>query len=224
MRTFLANVAIPAALLAAGSLHAAPLEAPASTTARADTDWVLAKLAQPAPMRTSFVELRSSKLLKKPLRLQGEYRRPDEATLVREVTAPYTEKTTIRAGEVEILRTGKAPRRFSLARAPELAGLQASFGALLAGDRRELEQHYQLDTQGTRHRWTMTLLPRDAGLAKKLQAITLYGRGAELRCIETQPSRGETQRTLLADAARAADGVNGAGALATLCYGGSKAP
>lgn len=205
------------ALLLAGSLHAASPE-PAS----ADTDWILARLAHPAPMRTSFVEVRGSKLLKKPLRLQGEYQRPDEATLVREVTAPYQETTTIRAGEVVIVRAGKPPRRFSLARAPELAGLQASFGALLSGDRRVLEQHYHLDTQGTRQRWTMTLLPQDAAMAKQLQAITLYGRGAELRCIETQPARGETQRTLLAGAARAAAGINAAGSLATLCYGDSR--
>lgn len=175
------------------------------------------------PARTSFVELRGSRLLKKPLRLQGEYRRPDADTLVREVTAPYAETTTIRAGEVEIVRAGKTPRRFSLARVPELAGLQSSFGALLAGDRRLLEQHYRLDTQGTRQRWTMTLTPKSAPMQQKLQTITLYGRGAELRCIETQPARGEAQRTLLAGAARAAGNVAAPGALATLCYGGAKA-
>lgn len=205
------------ALLSAGSLRAAPPEP------RVQTDWILARLARPAPMRTSFVELRDSRLLKKPLRLEGEYRRPDAETFVREVTQPYAEETIIRAGEVEIARGGKPVRRFSLARVPELAGLQASFGALLAGDRRTLEQHYFLDTQGTRQRWTMTLLPKDAALASKLQAITLYGRGAELRCIETQPTQGETQRTLLATAARAAEGVQRAGALAALCYGGAKA-
>jgi hypothetical protein len=206
-----------AALLLAGSPHAASPE-----PQRADTDWILARLAKPAPMRTSFVEVRGSRLLKKPLRLQGEYQRPDEATLVREVTAPYQETTTIRAGEVEVARAGKPPRRFSLARVPEFAGLQVSFGALLAGNRRVLEQHYLLDTQGTRQRWTMTLLPRDPALAKQLQAITLYGRGAELRCIETQPARGETQRTLLAGAARAASGIDAPGSLAALCYGDAR--
>ena len=173
-------------------------------------------------MRTAFVELRGSKMLKKPIRLQGEYRRPDEDTLVREVTAPYVESTVIRAGEVVITRKDKSPRRFSLSRAPELSGLQASFGALLAGDRAELERTYRLAPAGTRARWTMTLTPRDAALATRLQAITLYGRGAELRCIETQPARGETQRTLLAGAAEAARNVTAAGALATLCYGGNK--
>jgi len=202
-------------MLAAGL----PCAAASPEAARAETDWILARLARPAPMRTSFVELRGSKLLKTPLRLQGQYLRPRSDTLVREVRAPYVETTTIRAGEVQIARAGKSPRRFSLSRAPELAGLQASFGALLAGDRKLLEQHYTLATDGTRQRWTMTMTPKHAALAGKVQAITLYGRGAELRCIETQPASGDLQRTLLASAARAADGINGAGALAALCYG-----
>ena len=219
-------------LLVAGCLLAAPPEAGQGAPqaqaraeprdASADADWILARLARPVPMRTGFVELRGSALLKKPLRLQGEYRRPAEDTLVREVSAPYVETTTIRAGEVVITRAGKSPRRFSLARVPELAGLQASFGALLTGDRVQLERTYRLAVDGTRARWTMTLTPRDAALAARLQGVTLYGRGAELRCIETQPARGQTQRTLLAGAAEAAQGVTAAGALATLCYGGAK--
>lgn len=202
-------------------LRAAPSEA-GNDPSRVDSEWILSKLVQPVPARTSFVELRGSKLLKKPLRLQGEYLRPDADTLVRKVAAPYAETTTIRAGEVEIARTGKSPRRFSLARVPEMAGLQSSFGALLSGDRRALELHYDLHTQGTRQRWTMTLTPKDAAMRQKVQTITLYGRGSELRCIETQPTQGDAQRTLLAGAARAAEGVTGAGALATLCYGGAR--
>ena len=54
-----------AALLCAVTTHA-------QTTA-VDSGWILSKLAQPAPMRTSFVEVRSSRLLKNPLRLSGEY-------------------------------------------------------------------------------------------------------------------------------------------------------
>jgi hypothetical protein len=214
------RLSAPAALLA---LACTPLLAASPDPARIDSDWILSKLVQPVPARTSFVELRGSKLLKKPLRLQGEYLRPDADTLVRQVAVPYVETTTIRAGEVEIARAGRTPRRFSLSRVPELASLQASFGALLSGDRRLLEQHYRLDTQGTRQRWIMTLTPKDASMLQKVQTVTLYGRGAELRCIETQPVGSDAQRTLLAGAARAAEGVTGAGALATLCYGGAKA-
>lgn len=197
-------------MIAATSTRAAAPEA-------VDAGWVLQKLARPAPTRTAFVELRDSPLLKAPLRISGEYRRPDDATLVRAVLAPYVETTTIRDGQASIVR-GSQQRSFSLARVPELAGLQASFGAMLAGDRATLERHYRIAASGTRQHWTLGLVPRDAALAAKVRDIALHGRGAELRCIETTPARGnEVQRTLLASAARAAYAVSDAGKLAALC-------
>jgi len=182
-------------------------------------DWVLQKLARPAPMQTPFVEVRDSPMLKAPLRIAGEYARPDADTLVRQVRAPYVETTTIRAGEATIARAGRTPRTFSLSRVPELAGLQASFGALLSGDAGALREAYRIDTNGTRQHWSMTLVPKDAALAGKVRDIVLRGRGAELRCIETRPVKGDLQRTLLAGAARAADGITAADALAALCHG-----
>jgi len=209
------------ALAGAPSLHAAPEPGVAAVEA----DWILDRLARPAPMRTAFVELRESRLLKSPLRLSGEYRRPAADVLVREVRAPYAETTTIRtgeagAGEATIARAGKAPRTFSLSRAPELAALQASFGALLSGDRDELARHYTIDSDGTRGNWTLALVPRRAELAVQVRDIVLYGRGAELRCIETRtPGNEQPQRTLLASAAHAAvENVDTAG-FAALCHG-----
>jgi len=214
-------VALAGCLFAAAPLCAAPLD---TATTRVEAGWVLARLARPTPTRTAFVELRGSPLLKTPLRVEGEYQRPSEDTLVREVRAPYAETTTIVSGksgpgEVRIARPGKSPRTFSLSRAPELGGLQDSFGALLAGDRARLEQHYRIATDGTRERWTMTLIPKQAALGARLRSVVLRGRGAELRCIETQPVRGELQRTLLAGAARAAYRVTDPAALFALCNG-----
>jgi hypothetical protein len=205
-----------AGAFASSALCAAP-EAPVQA------DWILQKLARPAPTRTDFVELRDSKLLKQPLRLSGEYARPDDDTLVRRVRTPYAETTTLRAGEATIERSGKPPRRFSLSRLPDLAGLQAGFGAMLSGDRATLEQFYRITADGTRQRWVMTLVPKDAQLAVKVRDITLYGRGAELRCIETRAAKGdEVQRTLLAGAARESDGVATGDALMALCRGGAQ--
>lgn len=187
----------------------------------ATADWILDKLARPAPMSTAFLELRESRMLKNPLRLSGEYRRPVDGVLVREVRVPYLETTTLRAGEATIERAGRAPRTFSLSRAPELAGLQDSFGALLSGDRVSLESLYRLRSEGTRQRWTLVLTPSASELASRLQTITLYGQGAELRCIETRMVDAEQpQRTLLASAARAATGVVDGDGLARLCHQG----
>lgn len=188
----------------------------------ADADWVLKALARPAPMRTDFVEVRVSPLLKDPLRLVGEYRRPVADTLVREVRSPYAETTTLRAGEATIARAGKTPRKFSLSRAPELASLQSSFGALLAGDRAQIEKTYTLGVQGPRERWTLTLAPKDKALAARVRDITLHGQGAELRCIETRPVKGDLQRTLLASAALAVKPATDAKAMEALCRVGVK--
>ena len=205
-------LAVLAAGLATAPLHAAPDDV--------DAGWILAKLARPAPSHTPFVELRDSRLLKAPLRISGVYRRPDDATLVREVRAPYAETTTIRAGEAVIERAGKSPRRFSLARAPELGGLQASFGALLSGDAARLRRHYDIRSEGSRGDWRLLLAPKDAALAAKVEQVVLHGRGSELRCIESIPAAdGAVQRTLLAGAARQAAGIESAKALAALCSG-----
>lgn len=164
------------------------------------------------------MELRGSPLLEAPLRVSGEYRRPEADVLVRVVRAPHPEKTTLRDGTIEIARAGKV-RRFALSRAPELAGLQAGFGALLGGDRETLERHFAIEASGTRADWILTLSPADPALAKKLRSIVLHGHGAEVRCIETQPIEGDLQRTLLAGTAVAAADVADPGALASLCRG-----
>lgn len=191
---------------------------PATAAKPVNTNWILARLARPAPMRTAFVELRESPLLKTPLRLSGEYRRPSDGVLVREVRAPYAETTTISAGEATIERAGKSPRTFSLTRAPELGSLQASFGALLSGDGAALRQHYAITSDGSRQQWTLVMVPKDEQLAGKLRDITLYGQGSELRCIETRTTADpEPQRTLLAGAARDAAGIDDAASMARLC-------
>jgi hypothetical protein len=205
--------------LAAAVLSLAAVPALAQT---ADADWILKALARPAPMRTDFVEVRVSPLLKDPLRLVGEYRRPVADTLVREVRSPYAETTTLRAGEATIARAGKTPRKFSLSRAPELASLQSSFGALLAGDRAQIEKTYTLGVQGPRERWTLTLTPKDKALASRVRDIVLHGQGAELRCIETRPVKGDLQRTLLASAALAVKPATDAKAMEALCRVGVK--
>lgn len=186
-----------------------------------DAAAIVRLLAQPTPSHTGFVELRGSALLKEPLRVEGEYRRPDSATLVREVRAPYAETTTIADGKVSIARAGKPVRVFALQRIPELQDLQTSFGALLSGDAAVLEQSYRLEARGSSERWQLLLTPKSEALSRRVRSITLRGRGSELRCIETQPAKGDLQRSLLGAAASDARVVRDAAALTTLCHDGA---
>ncbi|SEM39614.1 hypothetical protein SAMN05428989_3733 [Pseudoxanthomonas sp. GM95] len=204
-------------LCSAGPLCAA---SPEPASAQVDPAWILSKIARPGAITTQFVELRGSALLKTPLRVEGRYARDADATLVREVTAPYHEKITLKGDTATLERDGKKPRTFSLSRAPELADLQKGFGALLSGDASQLEQHYTLTAGGTRQAWQLKLDPKDAAAAKApVRDLQLYGKGAELRCIETTSDKGEVQRTLLAGAAQAAAKLTEGDALTALCRG-----
>jgi len=205
-----------AVALCAAALPCAAAPEPAGPV---DAAWILQAVARPAPSRTVFVELRDSPMLRQPLRLQGEYRRETDGRLVRQVDTPYAETTTLADGEALVERAGRAPRRIALAQVPELAAVQAGFGALLAGDRELLQKTYTVQADGVRERWTLRLVPRDPRLAAWLQRIDLHGRGAELRCVESHPAKGEPQRTLMAGAAAAAAGVEDPAALAALCHG-----
>lgn len=184
------------------------------------------RLQRPTPMSTPFVEVRDSPLLKAPLRISGEYRRPDADTLQREVRSPYQELTTISAGRNGApgsarIQRGSKVRTLSMARVPQLASLQASFGAMLSGDVQRIREHYELRSSGDRQAWTLLMTPTDKGVAGHVRDITLYGRGSELRCIETRPAQGnEIQRTLLAGAAQAAASVQDSAGLTALCREG----
>lgn len=184
-----------------------------------DAAWILQKLARPLPVSTAFVEVRSSPMLKEPLKLVGRYSRPDAETLVREVTSPYHETATLRDGRASLQREGKPERSFDMARAPELAGLKNVLGAVLAGDGAALHRQFAITTTGVRQAWQMTLVPTDAEMAARVKSLQLFGRGAELRCIQTQPVRGEVQRTLLAGAAGQAAQAGPGTDLAALCQG-----
>lgn len=186
-----------------------------------DSGWILGQLKQPAPAATPFLELRESELLEAPMRISGEYRRPDADTLVRQVSAPYVETTTLKDGRATIEREGRSPRSFALSRAPELAGLQAGFGALLAGDHAMLEQHYAIGAYGSAEGWTMTMAPRSRDLARRVKSISLFGAGDDLRCIETLTAEDEVQRTLLGSAALDAAGADAGDGFLALCRGGA---
>ena len=186
-----------------------------------DSEAIVRALARPAPAATAFVEVRDSPLLRAPLRVSGEYRRPDARTLVREVRAPYAETTTLRDGEAVLAREGRPERRFALSRAPELAALQGSFGALLSGDVESLRRHYTIDAQGSAADWSLRLVPRDARLAAQLRDLVLRGGGDELHCIEHTPVKGERRYTLMGPAAEAALDAGDAADIAALCRSGA---
>jgi hypothetical protein len=162
--------------------------APAICCAGPDVDSLLKSLARPAPSTTPFVEVRYSKLLDQPLVVKGQLEYHEDGALVRAVNDPFRERTEIRGETVTVERVGKATRRFSLKRAPELRSMLAGFGAVLGGSRASLEQDFNLAVTGEGAHWQLSMTPKSAAVGKYVRDIVIQGRENEPKCIVvTQP-------------------------------------
>ena len=180
------------ALLSSGPSPAAPPEAVAPDLAA-----FVARLAQPTPASTAYTEVRFVHMLRKPLVLHGELTYAGPGRLGKRVDTPYRETTRVADGNVEVEREGRAPKRFELARAPELDALLTGFSALLGGDATMLQAFYTISLVDNASNWTLTLTPRAPALAKHLRALVVDGRGNEPNCFTSQQTDGDSSVMLL---------------------------
>ena len=190
--------------------------APASSSAQA----LIAALGVPAPARTPFAEARFMQVLDQPLVVSGELAWLGGDRLQRQVMQPHQETATIADDEVTLQRAGKSPRRFSLGRAPQLQVLLDSFVALLSGDAGRLQQAFEIRQGGDpAGAWTLTLVPRDAKVAKAIASITIDGAGRESRCMRMQEADGDLAIDLLGPLAAKMPAQPTREALQALCQG-----
>jgi len=169
------------------------------------------QLGRKPPVTTPFVEYRFSHLLKKPLRTSGTLEYRADGVLARVVESPYREVTEVSGDQVRIRRGDKPPRTLSLQRAPQLRVLLGSFRALLEGRLMPLQQDFRVSLVEDAARWTLTLEPRDAQLAKHLARIEVFGSAERPGCLRAMEPDGDGGITLM-DAAliRALPPVNAA--------------
>jgi hypothetical protein len=163
----------------------------ASQANELNVDALVGRLARPAPATTEFVEVRFSSLLDEPVTAGGQLEYLETGALVRRVETPYRERSELLGKTVTIEREGARPRRFSIDRAPELRGLMASFGALLAGDKATLDEYFQVEAAGQAETWRLTLIPRDRRLGRTLSAIVVNGREDAPRCFRLEEKDGD---------------------------------
>jgi hypothetical protein len=166
--------------------------------AASSTQTLIAGLGQPAPAHTAFAEARFLQVLERPLVVSGELAWLGGDKLQRRVDHPQQETATIADGEVTQQRAGKSPRHFSLKRAPQLQVLLDSFVALLSGDAARLQQAFEIRHAGDpTGAWTLTLVPRDARVAKTVASITIDGYATQSRCMHMQEADGDLAVDLL---------------------------
>ncbi|HEU4591481.1 MAG TPA: LolA-related protein [Steroidobacteraceae bacterium] len=178
------------ALLLMGMAPAGQAEAPGGIEALEQ------RLARTPPVSTDFVEYRFSHLLKKPLRSGGTLEYRADGALVRNVTVPYRESTTVLGDQVRIARAGKPERTMALQRAPQLRVLLGSFRALLEGHLTPLQQDFDVALEEDAARWTLRLKPKDSALARHLARIEVHGNGDRPGCMEALEPDGDGSLTL----------------------------
>jgi len=182
------------------------------TIARVET------LKRPLPAATGYTEVRFVQMLDAPLVLRGDLTYSSANELGKRVASPYEETTTIANGQVEIARPGKPAKRFSLKRAPALAGFLESFSATLAGDAPRLARSYVIESSGDDRHWQLQLVPRDAALAKHVKRVVIDGSAAAPHCFEVEETGGDSSILLVdALAAKPIDGTPRRDALQQLC-------
>ena len=134
-------------------------------------------------MQESFVEYRFSRFTRQPVRSQGELRYLGAEQLVRAVTQPRPETSTIGQGMIRIERPGQKVRQVSLKRVPELQALLASFTGLLGGDATRLTPLFTLSLTEATEGFTLRLTPRAAAMQKRISHIDVLGVGSTVSCL-----------------------------------------
>ena len=194
-----------------------PVAAPASSSAQAA---LIAALGQPAPARTAFAEARFLQVLDRPLVVSGELAWLGGDQLQRRIEHPRRETAMIANGEVTEQRDGKSPHHFSLSHAPQLQVLLDSFVALLSGDAGRLQQAFEISQSGdSAGAWTLTLVPRDAKVARTVASIRIDGHGKQSRCMHMQEADGDLAVDLLGALAAKMPAAPTREALEALCQG-----
>ncbi len=147
--------------------------------------------------------MRYSRLLTTPLRVGGELEYRGATSLAKTVSTPYREQTQIEGETVSVTREGERARRFSLQRAPELRGLLASFGAMLAGDGKTLKQFFDVSATGDDARWQLRLVPRDTRARRRIVEVGVEGANDAPRCFVVRGGKGEESFLVIGEAASA---------------------
>jgi outer membrane lipoprotein-sorting protein len=173
---------------------------------RAQPGWglqpLMAELARVSSASARFSERKTMQVLNAPMVASGTltYIAPDE---MRKTTlSPVAEQFVLDHDTVSM--TGgpdNQTQKFSLAVAPQIAGLVEGIRATLAGDLPTLEKFYAVQLTGTEAAWRLNLLPRNAESARFLTSIDMLGNGERIGEIDTKSPNGDhSEMTIVEDA------------------------
>jgi outer membrane lipoprotein-sorting protein len=166
-----------------------PLSTRAATAPGFTLSGLMEILAKVREASASFTETKRLPLLTTSLHSSGTlaYRAPDY--LRKTTTAPAPQRFVLRNGTVSLTVNGRT-QRFTLAQAPQLAGLVEGVRATLAGDLLTLRRYYTLSLSGGPDHWQLLLRPKAATLAKMIAWMSITGDGNRITGVDSADAKG----------------------------------
>lgn len=173
---------------------------PAAAAAAAwDLDQLMQALAATPDGRATFTEKKFLSVLERPVESSGELRYIPPDRLEKRTVKPSPE-TLLVEGDTLTLERGRQKHSVRMQEYPELAGFIDSIRGTLGGDRKALERAFRLSLEGDARRWTLTLFPTDARLARSVHLVRVGGARGQVGSIEVIQTDGDRSVMTIAPA------------------------
>ena len=136
---------------------------------------LMASLAEKSMSKASFIERKSSSLLRQDLQFEGEliYRRPDY--MMKKTNVPRFELIEINEGKLLYKREGQPDRELALNNYPLLAAFVSAFTAVLSGDITKLQNYYKINFSERDYGWRLSLSPLLKKMQETIESIVIMG-------------------------------------------------
>ena len=159
----------------------------------------MGELAEVTHARLEFAETKKSIFLIVDTTIEGEmeYRAPDY--IVKETLTPFNEKVVIDGEYMSIEKTpssGKSEtqigvQNYSVDSHPLLKAAVESMRAMLAGNYAMIKDNYDIDFQGERESWSLSLVPRQTQIQEHIERLDLVGSGTMIAKVVTIQADGD---------------------------------
>jgi len=154
--------------------------------------------------RASFEEIKDFSIFLDAVTVTGTLRYKKPNYLERQVESPHRELAIIEDDVIRIERDrggendANMEMQHSIDIHPAVRTLVESIRATFAGDIGVLERYYQLEFEGSKSDWKLTLLPLQASVKEFVRQVVITGSGREVRkIITTETDDSESEITIL---------------------------
>ena len=144
--------------------------------ARADVlDDIKTQLAPFSALRGSFRQVKTIKILKRPLRSSGEFLLAKDQGALWRTLKPSVSTVKVTSSEVAQIKDGKVGFRMGVEDQPALRMVTKVLFAVFAADVDELKRHFDITGESKAGRWQAELKPKEPLVAKVIPLIRMRG-------------------------------------------------